>query len=120
MDSKKRSVGASEREEFLRAAWRAMVAGQARIYAERLVFLRRTAPPTPRWHPCTLGLGEESERFARCHASIRHPDALHRVPERGGAALFPINGVLGSSLAVSNTHATSKSSHPVYKLDHLG
>jgi transposase len=39
MDSKKRSVGASERDEFLRAAWRAMVAGQARIYAERLVFV---------------------------------------------------------------------------------
>ena len=29
----------------------------------------RSAPPTPRWHPCTLGLGEESERFARCHAT---------------------------------------------------
>jgi hypothetical protein len=39
MDSKKRSVGASERDEFLRAAWRAMVAGQDRIYAERLVFV---------------------------------------------------------------------------------
>ena len=39
MDSKKRSVGASERDEFLRAAWRAMVAGQAGIYAERLVFV---------------------------------------------------------------------------------
>jgi hypothetical protein len=37
MDSEKRSVGASERDEFLRAAWRAMVVGQARIYAERLV-----------------------------------------------------------------------------------
>jgi hypothetical protein len=33
-------VGVSERDEFLRAAWRAMVAGQARIYyAERLVFV---------------------------------------------------------------------------------
>jgi hypothetical protein len=39
MDSKKRSVGASERDEFLRAAWRAMVAGQDRIYAERLMFV---------------------------------------------------------------------------------
>ena len=46
-----------------------MVAGQARIYAERLLFLRTSVPPTPRWHPCTLGLGEESERFARCHAT---------------------------------------------------
>jgi hypothetical protein len=34
---KKRSVGASEREEFLRAAWRVMVAGK--IDAERLVFV---------------------------------------------------------------------------------
>jgi transposase len=30
-------VGASERDEFLRAAWRALVAGE--IYAERLVFV---------------------------------------------------------------------------------
>jgi len=37
MESKKRSVGASERDEFLRAAWRALVAGE--IYAERLVFV---------------------------------------------------------------------------------
>jgi hypothetical protein len=39
MESKKRSVGASERDEFLRAAWRALVAGEAGIYAERLVFV---------------------------------------------------------------------------------
>jgi hypothetical protein len=32
-------VGASERDEFLRAAWRALVAGEAGIYAERLVFV---------------------------------------------------------------------------------
>jgi transposase len=37
VESKKRSVGASERDEFLRAAWRALVAGE--IYAERLVFV---------------------------------------------------------------------------------
>src|ERR687898_1256055 len=37
MDPKKRSVGASERDEFLRAPWRLMVAGG--IYAERLVFV---------------------------------------------------------------------------------
>jgi transposase len=37
MDSKKRSVGASERDEFLRAAWRLMVSGEIR--AERLVFV---------------------------------------------------------------------------------
>ena len=37
MDPKKRSLGASERDEFLRAAWRVMVAGE--IHAERLVFV---------------------------------------------------------------------------------
>ncbi len=37
MEQKKRSVGASERDEFLRAAWRVMVAGE--IDADRLVFV---------------------------------------------------------------------------------
>ncbi len=37
MEQKKRSVGASERDEFLRAAWRALVAEE--IDAERLVFV---------------------------------------------------------------------------------
>ena len=37
MDPKKRSVGASERDRWLRAAWRALVVGQ--IDAERLVFV---------------------------------------------------------------------------------
>ncbi len=37
MEQKKRSVGASERDEFVRAAWRSLVAGE--IYAEQLVFV---------------------------------------------------------------------------------
>jgi transposase len=37
MEPKKRSMGAGERDEFLRAAWRAVVAG--RIDPERLVFV---------------------------------------------------------------------------------
>jgi hypothetical protein len=37
MEPKKRSVGASEREEFLRAAWRALLAGS--LEADRLVFV---------------------------------------------------------------------------------
>jgi transposase len=37
VEPKKRSVGASERDEFLRTAWRALVAGE--IDAERLVFV---------------------------------------------------------------------------------
>src|SRR5215211_6449388 len=39
MDPKKRSVGASERDEFLRLAWRTLVAGEAGIDAKRLVFV---------------------------------------------------------------------------------
>ena len=60
-------MGASERDEFLRAAWRLMVAGEN--HAERLVCSWTSAPPTPRWHPSTLGLNEESEHFVRCHAT---------------------------------------------------
>ena len=37
MEPKKRSLGAGERDEFLRAAWRALVAGE--IDAERLMFV---------------------------------------------------------------------------------
>jgi transposase len=37
MEPKKRSLGASERDEFLRAAWRALVAGS--IEADRFVFV---------------------------------------------------------------------------------
>jgi transposase len=37
VEPKKRSVGASERDEWLRAAWRALVAGD--LEAERLVFV---------------------------------------------------------------------------------
>jgi hypothetical protein len=42
--AEKRSVGASERDEFLRAAWRLMVAGQ--IDAERLVFVEECSTNT--------------------------------------------------------------------------
>ena len=37
MEPKKRSLGASERDEFLRAAWRLLVAGE--VDAQRLVFV---------------------------------------------------------------------------------
>jgi hypothetical protein len=57
MESKKRSVGASERDEFLRAAWRALVAGE--IYAERLV-------------------PERASGFALAHLSLLY--GLHYLP----------------------------------------
>ncbi len=44
MDPKKRSVGASERDEFLRAPWHVMVAATTR--PERLVFVDETATNT--------------------------------------------------------------------------
>jgi DDE superfamily endonuclease len=44
MDSKKSSVGASERDEFLRAAWRVMIAGEVRT--ERLVFVEECSTDT--------------------------------------------------------------------------
>src|SRR5215213_7363855 len=86
MEPKKRSVGASERDEFLRAAWRVMVAGEVRT--ERLVFLRTSAPPTPRWHPSTLGLDEESELFVRSHATGGEHNALGEH-ERGRDGSVP-------------------------------
>src|SRR5215210_4916798 len=39
MEPKKRTLGASERDEWLRAAWRALVAGEAGVDAARLVFV---------------------------------------------------------------------------------
>lgn len=40
MEPKKRSLGADERDEFLRAAWRALVAGETGIdTGGRLVFV---------------------------------------------------------------------------------
>jgi hypothetical protein len=67
MDPKKRSVGASERDEFLRAAWRLMVAGET--HTERLVFVDECSTNTSLAPLCTLGPGEESERFVRCRAT---------------------------------------------------
>jgi transposase len=90
MDSKKRSVGASERDEFLRAAWRAMVAGQDRIYAERLVFVDECSTNTS---------------LAPLYAwSRRGERALCSLPRNWGAnvtllACMSVEG-MGSSLAV--------------------
>ncbi|MCA1838589.1 MAG: IS630 family transposase [Actinobacteria bacterium] len=44
MEQKKRSVGAAERDEFLRATWRTLVAGE--IYTRRLVFVDETGSNT--------------------------------------------------------------------------
>jgi hypothetical protein len=88
MDPKKRSVGASERDElFLRAPWRLMVAGQT--HTERLVFVDECSTNTslaPLWHPSTLGPGQESERFVRCRATggLRSPSVGEHERGRDG------------------------------------
>jgi transposase len=88
MEQKKRSVGASERDEFLRAAWRVMVAAATR--PERLVFVdemgtNTSLTPQYAW----------SRRGERAHA---------RVPRNWGAnvtllASMSVRG-MGPCLAV--------------------
>jgi hypothetical protein len=64
----KRSVGASERDEFLRAAWRLMVAEG--IHAEQqLVFVDECSTNTSLAPLCRLGRLKESEHFVWCHAT---------------------------------------------------
>ena len=91
MDPKKRSVGASARDElFLRAPWRLMVAGQT--HTERLLFVDECSTNTslaPLWHPSTLGPGQESERFVRCRATggLRSPSVGEHERGRDGPVL---------------------------------
>ncbi len=69
MEQKKRSVGAAERDEFLRAAWRALVVGS--LDAQRLVFVDEMGTNTS---------------LAPLHAwSRRGERALARVPRNWGA-----------------------------------
>src|SRR5215203_840959 len=66
---------ATERDGFLRAAWRVMVA--ATVAPERLVFLRTNAVRTPRWRrstatrpgasDCALGCLASGARTPRCY-----------------------------------------------------
>jgi hypothetical protein len=60
-------VGASERDEFLRAAWRVMVA--ERIDARRLVCSWTSAPPIPRSLPSTPTHPKGSGRVVLCRAT---------------------------------------------------
>ena len=69
MEPKKRSVGASERDGFLRAAWRALVAGQ--IDARRLVFVDE--------------MGSNTSLAPLYAWSRRGERALARVPRNWGA-----------------------------------
>jgi hypothetical protein len=67
MEPKERSVGASERDEWLRAAWKTMVAGS--IGADRFVFVDECGTNTSRYARCTLGRAGASGRLVRRRAT---------------------------------------------------
>ncbi len=97
MEQKKRSVGASERDEFVRAAWRSLVARE--IHAERLVFVDEMGAKTSRWHLCTLVV--EAGRAGVCE----------RTPRNWGKnvtllASMSLEG-MGPSLAVEGSTTTA-------------
>ena len=83
-------MGASERDEFLRAAWKALVADG--IVATRSALCSWTsAARTPRCARCTLGRGRGAGARGRRPAQLgqeRHPalqhDAFGHGPVRGG------------------------------------
>jgi hypothetical protein len=66
-------VGASERDEFLRAAWRAIVAGG--IESERLVFVDEMGTNTSLTRPFMLGPDGENGRrvLRRATGELRSP-----------------------------------------------
>jgi transposase len=71
VDPKKRSVGAAERDEWLRAAWRAMVAGQ--VDAGRLVFVDE--------------MGSNTSLSPLCAWARRGKRAFGSVPRNWGASV---------------------------------
>ena len=104
MEPKKRSVGASERDEFLRAAWRALVAGE--IDAGRLV--------------CVDEMGSNTSLAPLYAWSRRGERALARVPRNWGANVALLASMsaegMGPSLAVEGP--TTREVFEVY-LEHF-
>lgn len=95
MDPKKRQVGASERDEFLRAAWRALVAGK--IDAERLVFVdemgsNTSLAPLHAWAP-------RGER-ARCSVPRNRGENTTLLASMTSEGMGPCVAVVGSTTAV--------------------
>ena len=70
-------MGATERDEFLRAAWRALVAGE--IYAERLVFVDEMGVRTPRL--CTPVCLVETGRAGVCERAAQLGSERHLAGE---------------------------------------
>jgi transposase len=64
---RKRTLGASERDEFLRAAFRVMVISS--IDPDRFVFLRTSVRRTPRLRPFRVGRLLESEQTRKLRAT---------------------------------------------------
>jgi transposase len=109
MDPKKRSVGASERDEFLRAAWRALVAGE--ISTERLVFVdemgsNTSLAPLYGWSPkgeraaCSAprNWGANVTLLASMSAKGMGPSLAVEGPTTRGVFEAYLKGVLVSSL----------------------
>ena len=94
MDQKKRSVGASERDEWLRAAWRSLVAGG--IDAERLVFVDEMGSNTSlfslyAWAP-------KGER-ARCSVPRNRAKNTTLLASMTAEGMGPCVAVVGSTTA---------------------
>jgi transposase len=94
MDQKKRSVGASERDEWLRAAWRSLVAGG--IDAERLVFVDEMGSNTSlislyAWAP-------KGER-ARCSVPRNRGKNTTLLASMTAEGMGPCVAVVGSTTA---------------------
>jgi transposase len=88
-------VGASERDEFLRAAWRTLVAGQ--IDAERLVFVdemgsNTSLAPVHAWAPC----GER----ARCSVPRNRGKNTTLLASMTAEGMGACMAVVGSTTAV--------------------
>ena len=104
MEQKKRSVGAAERDEFLRAAWRALVGGE--IDAQRLVFVDEMGSNTSLAPPYAW--------------SRRGERALAKVPRNWGANVTLLASMsaegMGPTLAVEGS--TTREVFEVY-LEHF-
>ena len=121
MDPKKRRVGASERDEFLRAAWRVLVAGK--ISAERLVFVdemgsNTSLAPLHAWAP-------RGER-ARCSVPRNRGKNTTLLASMTSEGMGPCVAVVGSTTAavfeayVERALAPALCSGQVVVLDNLG
>ena len=121
MDPKKRQVGASERDEFLRAAWRALVAGK--IDAERLVFVDEMGSNTSLapLHAWAL----RGER-ARCSVPRNRGENTTLLASTTSEGMGPCVAVVGSTTAavfeayVERALAPALRPGQVVVLDNLG